>query len=79
MYFRKQLTLVFSSQTIDWSLSSGRWALLGALMPIFPKNRLNIPVDAADALSSDFFFPAALDGPLLFSFAFCGCAAMKTK
>jgi hypothetical protein len=48
-------------------------------MPIFPKNRLNIPVDAADALSSDFFFPAALDGPLLFSFAFCGCAAMKTK
>ena len=58
-----KVTFVFSHHTIDWSLSSGRWAFAVPESPILPKSRPKRPVEFAEAdLSSlDFFLSTGFD------------------
>ncbi len=57
------ITFVFSHQTIDWSLSSGRWAFADPESPILPKSRPKRPVEFAEAAlpSFDSFLSTGFD------------------
>ena len=65
-----KVTFVFSHHTIDWSLSSGRWAFEVPESPILPKSRPKRPVEfvGADLSSFDFFLSTGFDAFLSSSF-----------